>query len=64
MMLELFQTEWCPASRRDGDTHISAVDAERMLSIVGNERLAPIAVDVKRRLAGVVGRASGRNGRS
>jgi uncharacterized protein (DUF302 family) len=49
--------------RRDGDTHISAVDAERMLSIVGNERLAPIAADVKRRLAGVVARASGRNGR-
>jgi uncharacterized protein (DUF302 family) len=114
MMLELFQTEWCPASRRvrqatlkqklgiegepytilgacnpplahqareaepelgallpcnvivygrDGDTHISAVDAERMLSIVGNERFASIAADVKRRLAGVVARASGRNGR-
>ena|SRR5438034_6862196 len=111
MMLELFQTEWCPASdmqatlkqklgiegepytilgacnpplahqaleaepelgallpcnvivyRRDGDTHI-AVDAERMLSIVGNERLAPIAADVKRRLADVVAPASGRNGR-
>jgi len=34
-----------------------------MLLIVGNERLAPIAADVKRRLAGVVARASGRNGR-
>ncbi len=26
---------------RDGETHISAIDAERMLSIVGNEELAP-----------------------
>jgi uncharacterized protein (DUF302 family) len=44
--------------RRDGVTHISAVDAERMLSIVENEQLAPIAVDVKRRLGNVVARAS------
>ncbi len=49
--------------QRDGDTHISAVDAEQMLSIVGNERLAPIAADVRRRLAAVVTRASGKNGR-
>lgn len=49
--------------QRDGETHISAVDAERMLSIVGNEQLAPIAADVRRRLAGVVTRASGENGR-
>ena len=42
--------------RRDGDTHISAVDAERMLSIVDNEQLAPIAADVKRRLGDVVAR--------
>jgi hypothetical protein len=34
-----------------------------MLSIVGNERLAPIAADVRRRLAAVVTRASGKNGR-
>jgi uncharacterized protein (DUF302 family) len=47
----------------DGETHISAVDAERMLSIVGNEQLAPIAADIRRRLAGVVARASGENGR-
>ncbi len=49
--------------RRDGETHISAVDAERMLSIVGNEQLAPIAADVKRRLADVVARSTVKNGR-
>lgn len=43
---------------RDRVTTISAVDAERMLSIVGNERLAPIAADVKRRLTNVVARAA------
>jgi uncharacterized protein (DUF302 family) len=43
---------------RDGETHISAVDAERMLSIVGNDELAPIAADVRSRLAAVVERAS------
>jgi uncharacterized protein (DUF302 family) len=48
--------------QRDGETHISAVDAERMLSIVGNERLAPIAADVRRRLADVVARSTGKNG--
>jgi uncharacterized protein (DUF302 family) len=48
--------------QRDGETHISAVDAERMLSIVGNERLAPIAADVKRRLADVVARVARMNG--
>lgn len=49
--------------RRDGVTHVSAVDAERMLSIVGNDQLAPIAADVRRRLADVVSRASRENGR-
>ncbi len=44
--------------QHDGDTRISAVDAERMLSIVANDELAPIAADVKRRLAAVVERAS------
>jgi uncharacterized protein (DUF302 family) len=43
--------------RRAGETHISAVDAEQMLSIVGNNELAPIAADVRRRLAAVVERA-------
>jgi hypothetical protein len=33
-----------------------------MLSIVGNERLAPIAADVKHRLADVVARVARMNG--
>ncbi len=48
--------------RRDGQTHITAIDAERMLSIVGNEQLAPIAADVKRRLGEVVARVGRMNG--
>ncbi len=43
---------------RDGQTHIAAIDAERMLSIVGNEELAPIAGDVRNKLAAVVERAA------
>ncbi len=43
---------------RDGQTHISAIDAERMLSIVGNEALAPVAAEVRNRLAMVVERAA------
>ncbi len=42
---------------RDGRTTVSAIDAERMLSIVGNDSLGPIAADVRQRLAGVVERA-------
>jgi uncharacterized protein (DUF302 family) len=41
---------------RDGKTEIAAVDAERMLSIVGNETLAPTAAEVRERLAAVVRR--------
>lgn len=44
--------------RRDGETHVSAIDAERMLSIVGNEALIPVAAEVRRRLAAVVERAT------
>jgi uncharacterized protein (DUF302 family) len=44
--------------RRDGATHVSAIDAERMLSIVGKEELAPVAAEVRRRLAAVVERAA------
>jgi hypothetical protein len=33
-----------------------------MLSLVGNEQLAPIAADVRQRLAVVVARGSGANG--
>ena len=43
---------------RDGETHISAIDAERMLSIVGNDELALIAAQVRAKLAAVVERAS------
>ena len=44
--------------RRDGETHISAVDPERMLSIVDNPELAPVAAEVKGRLRAVVERAA------
>ena len=43
---------------RDGETHISAIDADRMLSIVENDELAPIAAQVRDKLAAVVERAS------
>jgi uncharacterized protein (DUF302 family) len=44
--------------RSGGETHISAIDAERMLSIVGNDALAPVAAQVRDKLAAVVARAS------
>jgi uncharacterized protein (DUF302 family) len=43
---------------RDGETVISAIDAERMLSIVGNDRLAYVAAQVRAKLAAVVERAA------
>lgn len=43
---------------RDRETHIAAIDAERMLSLVDNGRLAPIASEVRARLAAVVERAA------
>ncbi len=45
---------------RDGTTIVSAVDAERMLSIVGSDELAVTAAEVRRRLASVVERATAR----
>jgi uncharacterized protein (DUF302 family) len=42
-----------------GETHVSAVDAERMLSIVGRDDLGELAAEVRRRLAAVVERAAG-----
>jgi uncharacterized protein (DUF302 family) len=39
-------------------TRVSAVDPERMLSIVGSDELAEIAADVRSRLAQVVERAT------
>jgi uncharacterized protein (DUF302 family) len=49
----------------DGQTHIAAVDAERMLSIVGNDQLAETAGEVRRRLNAVVQKAAeGRGGQA
>ena len=44
--------------QRGGETHVSAIDAERMLSIVGNKALIPVAAEVRSRLAAVVNRAT------
>jgi uncharacterized protein (DUF302 family) len=44
--------------RADGETHISAIDAEKMLSVVENDELAPVAAEVRGRLARVVERAA------
>ena len=43
---------------QQGQTHIATVDAEQMLSIVGNEELAATASEVRRRLSDVVDRAA------
>ncbi len=43
---------------QQGQTHIAAVDAEQMLSIVGNDELAGTAAEVRSRLATVVERAA------
>lgn len=45
--------------QQQGETHIAAVDAEQMLSIVGNDQLAETAAEVRRRLSAVVDRAAG-----
>ena len=42
----------------DGRTHISAIDPERMLSIVGNGELRPVATQVRERLIAVVTRVT------
>jgi uncharacterized protein (DUF302 family) len=42
---------------QQGQTHIAAVDAECMLSIVGNDQLAGTASEVRQRLSAVVERA-------
>lgn len=44
--------------RRDGESRVSAIDAERMLSVVGNPALAPIAAQVREKLAAVVERST------
>ena len=43
---------------QDGETHIAAVDAERMLSIVANAELTPVAVQIRSRLAAIIERAA------
>jgi uncharacterized protein (DUF302 family) len=43
--------------RREGVSHLSAIDAERMLSLVGNNAVAPVAAEVRGRLAAVVERS-------
>jgi uncharacterized protein (DUF302 family) len=47
---------------RDGATKIAAIDPERMLSIVGNDELAPIAVMVRDKLAAVLERSRNSSG--
>jgi uncharacterized protein (DUF302 family) len=44
--------------RDGGVTHVSAIDAERMLALVENAELAPIAAQVRAKLAAVVERAA------
>lgn len=41
-----------------GRTHVAAIDAERMLSIVGNEQLAATAATIRARLETVVALAA------
>ena len=40
------------------ETHISAIDPEKMLSIVGNAELAPVAEQVRDKLGAVIERAT------
>lgn len=44
--------------RQNDTTHISAIDAERLLSIVDRDDLAPIAAEVRAKFALVVERAA------
>ena len=44
--------------QQQGETHVSAIDAERMLSLVDNDTLAPVAAEVRRKLSAVVERAA------
>jgi uncharacterized protein (DUF302 family) len=44
--------------RRDDTTHIAAIDAQRMLSLVDNDALAPIAAQVRDKLVRVIEHAS------
>lgn len=42
---------------RQGETRVSAIDAERMLSIVGRDELEPVAAEVRAKLQRVVEKA-------
>jgi uncharacterized protein (DUF302 family) len=44
--------------QRNSTTHIAAIDAERMLSIIGNDQLTPIAAQVRDKLARVIEHAA------
>ena len=44
--------------RAGGETHISAIDSERMLSIVDNVEVAPVAQQVREKLGTVIERAA------
>jgi uncharacterized protein (DUF302 family) len=44
--------------RRDDTTHIAAIDAQRTLSLVDNDALAPIAAQVRDKLARVIEHAA------
>ncbi len=44
--------------QQEQQTHIAAIDAQQMLSIVGNDQLAETASEVRRRLSAVVKRAA------
>ncbi len=44
--------------RREATTHIAAIDAERMLSLVENDALAPIAAQVRDKLLRVIEHAA------
>ena len=43
---------------RGGETHVEAIDPERMLSIVENDQLTPVAREVKSKLGTVVERVT------
>ena len=47
--------------QQHGETHIAAIDAERMLSIVGNDELAGTAHEVRQRLSAAIDRAADTN---
>jgi uncharacterized protein (DUF302 family) len=47
---------------REDETHIAAIDPERMLSIVDNDALAEVAAEVRARLGRVVERSRAVNG--